>query len=195
MKRSLLRVARLSASVLLLSSAAIAHPMKGVGDFYAGMLHPLTSMEAILPLVALSLLAGQQRRETAIKILAAAPAALAVGTLLILVRPASSPLGMIELAITALAGLLVALARKLPASVPIALTVALCLAIGWANAAEITPDISPFRFIAGLALVGLMLTAYGIGLVRAAKVEWTQIAVRVVGSWLAAVGILVLGLK
>lgn len=195
MKRSLLRVARLSASVLLLSSAAIAHPMKGVGDFYAGMLHPLTSMEAILPLVALSLLAGQQRRETAIKILAAAPAALAVGTLLILVRPAPFPLGMIELAITALAGLLVALARKLPASVPIALTVALCLAIGWANAAEITPDISPFRFVAGLALVGLMLTAYGIGLVRAAKVEWTQIAVRVVGSWLAAVGILVLGLK
>lgn len=47
---------------------AVAHPMAGVGDFYAGMLHPLTAIEFVLPMVALSLLAGQQGRDAAIAI-------------------------------------------------------------------------------------------------------------------------------
>jgi len=195
MKHLTVLATRLSFAVLLFSSAASAHPMKGVGDFYAGMLHPLTTMEAVLPLLALSLLAGQQPREAAIKILAALPAALALGTLLILLGPVPAQLGMVELVITALLGLLVALARPLPAWLPITLGVLLGLAVGWANATEITPEVSPFRFVAGLAAAGLLLTAYGIGLVRHLKLEWTQIAVRVVGSWLAAVGILVLGLR
>ena len=44
-------------------------------------------------------------------------------------------------------------------------------------------------------MVGLLLLVYGNGLVRNLKPEWTQIAVRVVGSWIAAVSILVLGLR
>jgi hypothetical protein len=41
----------------------------------------------------------------------------------------------------------------------------------------------------------LLLLVYGNGLVRNLKREWTQIAVRVVGSWIATVSILVLGLR
>jgi len=59
----------------------------------------------------------------------------------------------------------------------------------------LTSDISALRFVAGLAIVGLLATTYGTGLVRRFRMEWAQIAVRVVGSWLAAVGILVFGLK
>jgi len=54
---------------------------------------------------------------------------------------------------------------------------------------------SPNKFIPGLALVGLMLVTYGVGLVRRLKLPWMLIGIRVVGSWIAAVGILVLGLK
>jgi urease accessory protein len=169
--------------------------MKGVGDFYAGMLHPVTTIETIVPLIALSLLAGQQRREVAIKILAAIPAAIVLGTLLILVRPVPAFLGVANLFITTIAGLLIALARPLPSTIPISISIFCGVAVGWANAAEITQDISPVRFISGLAIVGLLLTAYGIGLVRHLRFEWSQIAVRVVGSWLAAIGILILGLR
>ncbi len=92
-------------------------------------------------------------------------------------------------------GLLVALARPLPAIPSIGLSALLGLTVGWANGAEITADISPYRFVPGLALVGLMLSTYGIGLVRTLKQSWMLIGVRVVGSWVAAVGILVLSLR
>jgi urease accessory protein len=195
MKSWMTRAARLFLVIGLLSSAAFAHPMKGVGDFYAGMLHPLITIETLLPLLGISLLAGQQSRETAIKMLAAFPAALALGSALILFRPLPARLATLELLITASLGLLIALGRRIPDWIPIALSVLIGLSIGWSNSVEITGDVSAVRFVAGLAIVGLLITTYGIGLVRRLKLEWMQIAVRVVGSWLAAVGILVLGLK
>ena len=194
MRQALGSVSRV-AFLVFVPVIAFAHPMKGVGDFYAGMLHPVTTIETILPLLALSLLAGQQPRETAITVLAAFPASLALGTVLILVRPVPERLMSLELVITALAGILIALARPLSAAIPISLGVILGLVMGWANASEISNDVSAVRFFAGLVVVGLLITAYGIGLVRRLKPEWTQIAVRVAGSWMAAVGILVLGLR
>lgn len=185
----------LAVSVVVLQSCAFAHPMKGVGDFYAGMLHPLTTMDTVLPLVALSLLAGQQQRETAVKIIAAFPAALAAGTLLIAFRPVPTSLATFELLITAAAGLLIALARTFPSWMPVGLSMFIGLSIGWSNGAEITTEISAVRFVAGLSMVGLLAITYGVGLLRHLKMEWAQVAVRVVGSWLAAVGILVLSLK
>jgi urease accessory protein len=174
---------------------AFAHPMQGVGDFYAGMLHPVVSIETVLPIVALSLLAGQQRRKTAIHLLAAFPAALIVGALLASLRDAPPLLGIVQLILTAGFGILVAFARRVPSWLLVALGVVLGISAGWANAAELVGQASRFRFIAGLAVVGLLLLVYGNGLVRNLKWEWTQIAVRVVGSWIAAVSILVLGLR
>jgi urease accessory protein len=169
--------------------------MQGVGDFYAGMLHPVVSIETVLPIVALSLLAGQQRRKTAIHLLAAFPAALIVGALLASLRDAPPLLGIVQLILTAGFGILVAFARRVPSWLLVALGVVLGISAGWANAAELVGQASRFRFIAGLAVVGLLLLVYGNGLVRNLKWEWTQIAVRVVGSWIAAVSILVLGLR
>jgi urease accessory protein len=194
MKRVFHRALR-AVAVLLIPSSAIAHPMKGVGDFYAGMLHPVATIEVILPLIALSLLAAQQSRETAIRILAAFPAAILMGTLLTFIRSVPSFIGTATLAVTAAIGLLIASSRPVPSAAPIAMAVLLGLAIGWSNASEITSNMSAPRFVAGLAVAGLFVTTYGVGLVRSLKFEWSQIAVRVVGSWLAAIGILVLGLR
>jgi urease accessory protein len=174
---------------------AFAHPMQGVGDFYAGMLHPVVTIETALPIVALSLLAGQQRRETAIQLLAAFPVALIVGALLASLRDVPSSLGIVQLILTAGFGILVAFARRVPSWLLVALGAVLGISAGWANAAELVGPASRFRFIAGLAVVGLLLLVYGNGLVRNLKREWTQIAVRVAGSWIAAVSILVLGLR
>ena len=182
-------------AALSLPSSAFAHPMKGVGDFYSGMLHPVVSIEMILPLIALGLFAGQQRRKTAISALAAFPTAILVGTFLSFMRPVPSSVAAATLAITAALGGLIALSKRLPSAIPIGMALLIGLAIGWSNASEITPQMSPARFVAGLALAGLLVATYGIGLVRSLKVEWSQIAVRVAGSWLAAIGILVLGLR
>jgi urease accessory protein len=174
---------------------AFAHPMQGVGDFYAGMLHPVVTIETVLPMIALSLLAGQQRRETAIHLLAAFPAMLIVGALLASLGNAPFFLGFVQLMLTAGFGVLVASARRVPSWLLVALGAVLGISAGWTNAAELVGLASRSRFIAGLAVVGLLLLVYGNGLVRNLKWEWTQIAVRVIGSWIAAVSILVLGLR
>jgi len=59
--------------LLCLPAAVAAHPMKGVGDFYSGMLHPLTALEFLLSWVALAMFAGQQGRKTALLTLAIFP--------------------------------------------------------------------------------------------------------------------------
>jgi urease accessory protein len=181
--------------VTLAPLPAFAHPMQGVGDFYAGMLHPVITIETVLPMIALSLLAGQQRREAAIQLLATFPAALIAGAVLATLGKAPSALGLVQLMITAVLGILVAFSRRVPDWLLIALGVALGISAGWANATEVFGQVSGLRFVAGLAVVGLLLLVYGNGLVRNLKVEWTQIAVRVVGSWIAAASILVLGLR
>jgi urease accessory protein len=180
---------------LIFPASALAHPMKGVGDFYAGMLHPMTSVECVLPIIALSLLAGQQNRRTAIAMLLSLPIASVLGACLALVFPVSPFIAVINTAAMAILGILVALNRTLPLQISGTLSVALGLTVGWANGGELTSNTSAYRFIPGLAVVGLLLISYGIGLVRNLNMPWAKIGVRVTGSWIAAVGILVLSLN
>jgi len=193
--RRLAIVVEVQSLLLLWPTRALAHPMKGVGDFYAGMLHPMTAIECILPMVALSPLAGQQNRKTAIGILISFPLASVVGALLGLSIPVPHSVAIINTAAMALLGILVAINPTLPFQVSVGLSAILGLTIGWANAGELTTGASPYRFIPGLALAGLLVVTHGIGLVRRLDVPWARVGVRVAGSWIAAVGILVLSLK
>ena len=168
--------------------------MQGVGDFYAGMLHPMTSVECVVPIIALSLLAGQQGRRSAIGILVSFPLAIALGALLGLGYPAIPYIAVANTAAMVVLGILVASRCALSIYLSVWLSTVLGVAIGWVNGRELTPDTSPFRFTLGLALVGLLLVSYGIGLVRQLKAPWEQVGIRVVGSWIATVGILVLSL-
>ena len=95
-------------------AAAEAHPMAGVGDFYAGMLHPLTTVEHVLPLAALGLLAGQQPRGTTLRVIPAVPAALIAGAALALALPAPPDLQAVTIGSMVALGALVALAASLP---------------------------------------------------------------------------------
>jgi urease accessory protein len=199
MKTSVIRgfVSAGSASLVLVLSAtaASAHPMPGVGDFYAGMLHPATTIEFLLPIIALSLLAGQQTSKSAIAMLGAFPVSLAIGAALGVLDHLPSLVEWINLASMAVLGLLVAIGRPLLPILSVGLVALLGLTIGLANGADIGGQISPYRFIPGLAFAGLLLVTYGVGCVRRLKAPWMRIGFRVVGSWIAAVGILLLALK
>lgn len=193
--RRLLHAVIATVTVLLSPVAASAHPMQGVGDFYAGLLHPLTAIEFLLPMIALSLLAGQQARTSAIAMLVAFPVSLAIGAVIAIPTHLPPIVSWIDLGSMALLGLLVAAACPLPPSLAAGLTALLGLTIGLANGAELGSQVSPYRFVPGLALAGLMLVTYGIGCVRRLNAPWMRIGFRVLGSWIAAIGILVLGLK
>jgi urease accessory protein len=180
---------------LLIPTVASAHPIKGVGDFYAGMLHPLTALEFLLPWIALALFAGQQGRRAALLTLGIFPLALMSGAVLAQIVPLPAWVPAVNLALIPLVGLAVAFGLSYPNTVTVLLVTVVGLLHGLANGSEITAAMSPWRFIPGLAAVAILVLTYGIGLVRSLEKPWTRIAVRVAGSWIAAAGIMVCAFK
>ena len=193
--RAAAAVPPVSLLVLAWPAAAVAHPMTGVGDFYAGLLHPLTAVELALPLIALGLLTGQQHRDTAIRLIATVPLALGLGALLGLALPAPAGLQYANVGAMVVLGALVAAAPTLPAYAALALVAVPAATVGLANGAELGSELSAVRFVPGLALAGFLLVTYGVGAARRLRAPWMQMGFRVVGSWIAAVGILILGLE
>ena len=167
---------------LLVPLAATAHSIPGVGDFYAGMLHPLTSLDQLLAMVALSLLAGQQGRRASIRVLALFPLASIAGAAFGCNHAAPPVLAVLDVSIVVITGMLLSWAKSLPDLVTPALGVAAGWIIGWSNGAEIGGNLLSYRFIPGIAVNGLVLMAYGAGLVRRLCAPWAFIAVRVAGS-------------
>lgn len=177
------------------TGVADAHMMsEQVGDFYAGMLHPLTALEHVLPIVALSLWAGQRGPGHARGVLLVFPVALAIGAGLALRVAEPSWLTLVNVGSAVVLGLLVAASWRLPAPIFYGLAALFGLSHGLANGAAMTAKTAAYLFIPGLFLATLIVMFYAIEVVLRLKPYWTQIAVRVAGSWIAAIGILVLSL-
>jgi urease accessory protein len=168
------------------------------GDFYGGMLHPLISLENVLPWLALGLLAGLQGSRLARWMLLVFPAGVALGVLAsrLMPPPESLLLGVNVLAFVVIGGLIV-LARPLPAALFIGLGLVFGLTQGWENALAISGATNPVLFFAGITtasyIVVTLVTAATETLLRQA--DWVRIAVRAAGSWLTAIGLLVAGVK
>lgn len=184
--------------MLLLSIAADAHAhssAKGVGDLFAGVLHALSSLEHLLPFAALGLLAGQQGERSESALLAFCLALMA-GAGAALWMPVPSWVSLFNLFSAVVLGGLVAAAWRLPTAILYLVAIVFGLSHGLVNgAAMIGGGINPYLYIPGVGLAGLAVTAYGliaVDYVLRHKVGWMQIAVRVAGSWVAAIGILVL---
>jgi len=68
----------------------------------------------------------------------------------------------------------------------------------YANGEAIAPPIKPYLFIPGLGLAGLILSSYAlvaVDWVLRQEYGWMRIAVRVMGSWIAAIGVLVVAVS
>jgi urease accessory protein len=198
MKHSILQAAGRAgvlAAAWLLSADAHAHSAaKGIGDFYAGALHPLTSLEHLLAFLAFGILAGQQGQR-AEPVLGAFCLSLLVGGALSVWLPDAPWLSLPNVASSIVFGGLVALSRPLPQPLFHAAAVLFGLSHGFTNGEGMADGGKPYLFIPGVALAGLVVTAYGLittdWLLRR-RAGWIRIAVRVAGSWIAAIGILVL---
>lgn len=183
----------------LVSFAASAHAhstVKGVGDLYAGLLHVLTGLEHVLPFVALSLLAGQRGlKAQAEAVLLVFPVALMLGAAAALWAPPLPGLAFFNMASAILLGGLVASAWPLPAAVFYGLVIVFGFSHGFANGEAISGSMKAYLFILGIGLAGLAVLAYGtlmVDFLLRRRTGWITIAVRVAGSWIAAIGVLVL---
>lgn len=187
----------LIASLVVLAGNAEAHStVKGVGDLYAGLLHVLTALEHVLPFVALSLLAGQRGlKAQAEGVLLAFPVALMAGASLALWLPPIHGLALFNIASAILLGGLVAAAWTLPIWLFYGLVILFGLSHGFANGEAINESIKAYLFILGVGLAGVAVLAYGtlmVDFLLKRKIGWITIAVRVAGSWIAAIGVLVM---
>jgi hydrogenase/urease accessory protein HupE len=90
-------------------------------------------------------------------------------------------------------GALVAADWKLPLPVVIGGTVILGLTHGWVNGAGLAPTQSGALSMAGVASALFMVVALLAGPVVALQAAWARVVVRVAGSWIAAIGLLMLG--
>jgi urease accessory protein len=187
---------RLAAAALGLGcQAAWAHsPFPGVGNFYAGMLHPLIVPAHLIALLAFGLWWGQRWPTGGRGLLGLAvvlPMGMAVGLVFgpTLTGPQTETL---VLAGGALGALAAAADRTPPAwAWPWA-----GAALGWALGLDSLPDGLSGRplllSLAGTWLAALLLPACLVVVSEAARQPWMKIALRVIASWLAAAAVLVL---
>ncbi|MGB6939700.1 MAG: HupE/UreJ family protein [Xanthobacteraceae bacterium] len=190
------RKAWLWLAILAASTAPAAHAHlmnSGFGPFYDGVAHPLTSAEDLLPIAAVALLAGLSGARYGRWLLAALPAAWTIGMI------AGWALGVPAIplwaaaAATALAGAAVAADLRLPLAVVLGLAAAIGALHGFANGTELTAAPRGLVAIAGTACCLAVVVSLLAGQVTSLRAQWARLAVRVCGSWIAAIGLLMLG--
>lgn len=174
-------------------------PAPGFEGFYVGLLHPFAEADQFLAIAAAGLFWGQQPRAIVARTWLAFPAAVIGGMLagLLLGRPEAA--GLVLYALALLGGGLVALA---PARLPAAGVAALGAIVGGAAGLAATPDpggVEDAAVTAAGALAGVNAIAlYGFGAAswarEQARLPWLGIGVRVIGSWIVAIALLMLAL-
>jgi len=181
-------------AMLLVPAIARAHLTDtGLGPIYDGIAHLLLSFDDLLPVVALALLAGLNGARAGRLVLFILPVAwLAGGIAGVFAAAASPPPVATALSLLAL-GILTAASARLKPALVVGLAVALGLTHGWLNGAAIAAAGREASGLIGIAGTIFVIVALASALVVSLRQPWTRIAVRVTGSWIAAVGLLLLG--
>lgn len=185
--RSLLVAACAAAS----AAPAQAHLVQtGFGSFYDGLAHPLVAPEDLLLVLGLGLLAGRSGKPEARLVLFALPLAWIAGCVAGFLGPALPASAWQTTVSFGLVGLLVAAFARVPRGLLSALTAAVGIVHGYENGATFDVDTGPALALAGVALAVFTLVTLSSALAVSARAEWARVAVRVAGSWFAAIGLL-----
>jgi hydrogenase/urease accessory protein HupE len=180
--------------LLLLAGTAEAHsPIKGIGAFYNGMLHPLLVPAHLLALIAVGLLIGQNAPRGSRAALPAFAIALAIA--LLAGALGVPPIPELLLPILALVcGLAVALSAPIGVAVPVAAAAVAGLLVGLDSLPEDMAGRAFWLSLAGTGTGAFLSVTYIGGLAAWLDRPWQKIGVRVLGSWTAASAILVIAL-
>jgi hydrogenase/urease accessory protein HupE len=180
--------------MLLLPATSHAHLVNtGLGPFYDGVSHFALTPEDLLPALAMALLAGQRGSRAGRLALLALPGAWLLGGLVGLALPTiHSVTALTTVSFLALGGLVATEARLRPEWVT-GLAVTIGLLHGYLNG-----DAMSQAKLGALGLVGIVSTLFVVVALAAAfvvslRAPWARIAVRVAGSWIVAIGLLLLG--
>jgi urease accessory protein len=183
------------AATLSVAPPAHAHLVNtGFGPFDDGLTHLFVTPEDLLPVIALALLAGLRGPRFGRAVLFALPVAWMVGSTIGLLLAPPITLPLVQTIITIALGLLLATESRLSLASADVLAILLGLLHGLLNGSELPKASwsSPISVVGvGVALfVAVSLLA---GQASVVHVPWARVAVRVAGSWIVAIGLLMLG--
>ena len=179
-------------AVLLKPSVAAAHLVTtGMGPVYDGIGHLLLTPEDLVPALAVALYAGLRGRVPGRRALFLFPLAWLLGGFSGL-SASSMPAFPMPAISFLLLGILIAADLRVPDNVFTVIAIAVGIMHGFFNG--IALKMGP----AGLGLLGIMaalfvLLAIVSAFVLSLKPPWTRVVVRVAGSWVAAMGLLMIG--
>ena len=165
----------------------------GMGPVYDGMLHFVLGPEDLIPALALALLAGLRGAPHGRRALFTLPIAWLLGGLLGVTVSAANDSALLSSLWFVVLGALLAADAKLSLPALTALAAFLGLMHGYLNGAGMgTPDTAVIALL-GLVSAVFVLVALAAALVVRLHAQWARIAVRVAGSWIVAIGLLMLG--
>ena len=178
--------------VFLMPDIAAAHLVTtGMGPVYDGIGHLLLTPEDLIPVIAVALYVGLRGKTPGRRALFFFPLAwLAGGFAGLIVN--STPIIPLPMLSFLLLGALIAADLRLPDNIISTLVITVGITHGFYNgiAMEGGPGISG---LLGITATLFVLVAIASAFVISLQAAWTRIAVRVTGSWIAAVGLLMLG--
>jgi len=178
------------AALVLFPGEARAHLVTtGLGPVYDGISHFALTPEDLLPVLALALLAGLSGPRCGRAVLFVLPVAWLSGGLLGLSRSSELLLPALTASTLLALGALVALDRKLPLGLVAGLAAALGFFHGYLNGTAKLGALGLSGVAATLFVVVALVAAFVVSL----RAPWSRIAVRVAGSWLVAISMLMLG--
>ncbi len=181
-----------SASVLLMPDAALAHLVTtGMGPVYDGIGHLLLTPEDLIPAIAVALFVGLRGKNPGRRALFFFPLAWMIGGFAGLLA-SSTPIYPMPMLSFLLLGTLVAADLRLPDNIITALVIAVGIIHGFFNgiAMEGGPGVSGLLGITSTLFVLIAIASASVISIQAA---WARVAVRVTGSWIAAIGLLMFG--
>jgi urease accessory protein len=175
------------------ASAQAHSPVKGMGDFINGLLHPVTTLPHVLIILGLGLLAGRQPIRTLklplaifLPLSAVALAFTATGWITAVYPP-------LLLSLALVLGACLALDWKPSAVATAVLFAAAAIGLGLDSGVETDAAIKRFKTLAGNWLsINVLIFDLAIYISLGAHRPWLRIALRIAGSWMMAIALMML---
>jgi urease accessory protein len=183
------------AITLVAAPSAHAHLMNtGFGPFNDGLTQLFVMPEDLLPVIALALLAGLRGPRFGRTVLFTLPVAWLVGSAAGSLLASPITLAVAETIVTIALGVLLATDRPLQLASVAWLAILLGLLHGVLNGSELPKTSSSGQIsAAGVAAALFVAVSLLAGQAASMRLRWTRVAVRVAGSWIVAIGLLMLG--
>ena len=179
-------------ALLCSPSRAAAHLVTtGMGPVYDGIGHLLLTPEDLVPVLAIALYAGLRGAVAGRRTMFLLPFAWFVGGLAGSAVNAATSIPIPAISFLILGGL-VAADLCMPAAAVSGLTIVLGLVHGFLNGAALKDGAGTLGLIGVMTMLFVLVTLTSALVVSLGK-PWARIAVRVAGSWIAAIGLLMFG--